>query len=436
MVMVHIGRMAMVTRFACLLAFAGILPQAGVIAAELPAVSNLTLAVAVDLAIRDNPDLKSLSAKWDAMQERPAEAGALANPMLKYSGMDMASGGTWPNTNEKRLMVEQAFPWFGKRGLREGIARKDAEAMYWELESMTRDVVMMVKESYYDLYAVQQVLEITRNDESVLQRMEKIAETMYSTGERTQQDVLKAKSEITMLKQRLLELDAQENTLKAKLNTLINRRADTPLGMVVTPPGSDFTGTQEALFALAATNRPEVHAAQAQIERYELEKKLMGKETVPDYTLGVEYRDVGNNDNMVMFTVGVELPIWRSKYRAGVRDAEKMKASSVAARETAERKSALDVQDASFKLLTARRMLELNKTELMPQAVARFKASEADYQTGKVDFMDFLESQRFLLSVRVMVAMAEGNVGMQFARLERAVGTSLKSDFNSGENRK
>ncbi len=394
---------------------------------EKPADTNLTLTAAVELAVRDNPDLQSLRAKWEAMLERPVQATALPNPMLKYGAMDAAEGGTWQDTNEKRIMVEQQFPWFGKRGLRGGIARKDAEAMRHELETMTREVVMMVKESYFGLYAVQQAIAITQKDQTVLRRMAKISETMYATGERTQQDVLKAQSEITMLKQRLLELEAQENALQAKLNTLLNRRADAPLGAALTPPEPAFNATPDALFALAAANRPEVLAEQTKVERYELEKRLMAKESRPDYQLGVEYRDVGGGENMVMLTVGVELPIWQEKNRAGVREAEKMRASSEAAREAAQRNSALDVQNASFKLLTARRMLALYKTELIPQAETRFSASEADYQTGKTDFMDFLESQRFLLGIRVMAAMAEGDVGMQFARLERAVGAELKA---------
>ena len=148
----------------------------------------------------------------------------------------------------------------------------------------------------------------------------------------------------------------------------------------------------------------------------------MAKESVPDYKLGLEYRDIGASDDMVMFTVSVDLPVWRSKYRAGVREAEKMRASSQSAREAAERQSALDVQDASFKLQTARRTLELYRAELIPQAEARFSASEAGYRTGKVDFMDLLESERFLLGAKMMAAMTEGTVGMQAARLERAVG--------------
>ncbi len=401
-------------------------------AAEATAVSNLTLAAAVELALQDNPGLKSLRERWDAMRERPAQAGTLPNPMFTYSGMDAASGGDWPNTGEKRFMVQQEFSWFGKRALREGIAVKDALSMQWELDSMTREIVMMVKEDYFDLHAVQHVIAITREEEAVVRRMVKAAETMYATGERTQVDVLKAQAEITILKQKCLELLARENTLKAKLNTLFNRRADAPLGAAVTPPALAVVGNLDSFFALAATNRPEVQAAQTQIERYQLEKTLMAKEAMPDYKLGLEYRDIDASDNQVMFTVSVELPLRRTKYRAGVREAEKMRASSQAARAAAERQSALDVQDAAFKLQTARSTLELYRTELIPQAEARFSASEAGYRTGKVDFMDLLESERFLLNARMSYAMEKGSVGMQSARLERAIGTTLPANGAPG----
>lgn len=393
--------------------------------AELSIATNLTLSSAVALAVRDNAELKSQRTKWEAMQERASQADALPNPMFTYSGMDMASGGTWPNTGEKRFMVQQEFPWAGKRGLREGIAVKDAEIMQRELEAMTRDMVMMIKENYFDLYAVQRVIAITREEEAVIRRIVKVTETMYATGERSQVDVLKAQAEITMLKQKLLETQVQENTLKAKLNTLLNRRADAPIGIAITPPEAGVGGNMEPLFALAATNRPEIQAAQIQIERYELEKQLMSKETLPDYKLGLEYRDIAANDNMLMVSVSVDLPIRRAKYRAGIREAEKMRNSSQAAREAAERQSALDVQDAHFKLLTAQRTLDLYRTELIPQATARFDASEAGYRTGKVDFMDLLESERFLLGAKMREAMAAGTVGMLAARMERALGAEV-----------
>lgn len=392
--------------------------------AETPPAEAAPLALdeAVTLAVRDNAELRSRRARWEAMLERPAQARALPNPMFTYGGMDAASGGTWPNTDEKRYMVQQELPWLGKRGLRKGIAIQDAEIMRLELESMTREVVMGVKESYFDLVAVQQVISIMQEEAAVIRRIEKVAETQYATGERPQADVLTAQTELTMLKQKLLDFQAQENTLRAKLNTFLSRRADSPLIVVAPPSQPEIGESGDDLFALAATNRPEILAARAQIERSEMDKKLMAKESMPDYKLGVEYRDLGVGEDMVMFTVGVDLPIWRSKVGAGIREAEKMRESSLAARENAEQLSALDVQDASFKLQTARRTLDLYLTELIPQAEARFHASEAGYRAGKVDFMDLLESERALLGAKMMAAMAEGAVGMQAARLERATG--------------
>ena len=386
----------------------------------------LTLAAAVEIAVRGNPALTSLRAKTRAMQERPAQARALPNPMLTYSGMDMADGGRWPDTNEKRLMVQQEFPWFGKRELREGIAAKDAEAMARELDAMTREVVMRVKESFAELSALRQAIAITREEQTVIPHMVKIAETQYATGSGSQADIIKAQTEITMLKQKLLEMQSQENALAARLNTLLSRRADEAVGPLErTPDAGPLPDDAGALFADAAKSRPEVLAAQTQIERYGLEKKLMEKESLPDYRLGLEYREIGSDADMIMFTVSVELPIRKSKYQAAVREAERMIEASQAVREAAERQSALDVQDASFKLRTARRTLDLYRNELVPQAEARFRASEAGYRTGKSDFLDFLESERFLLSAKTMVAMTEGAVGMQAARLEWAAGVGL-----------
>jgi len=386
-------------------------------------VTNLTLAVATETALRENEQLKSLRAKWEAMQERLAQAGALPNPMLSYSGMDLAEGGDWPDTSEKRVMLQQAFPWFGKRKLREQIAAKDAEALRHELDALSRDLVMWVKEGYYNLYAEQQVIAITRAEALVLQRLAETAQTLYSTGTREQTDLIQAQTEVTLLSQNLLERLAREATLKARLNTLLNRRADSPISALEKPPEPVASDEAATLFEQAAADSPEVRAAQSQVERVELERRLMAKESAPDYRLGLEYRDLRENDNMMMFTVSVDLPIWFEKNRAAVREAEKMLHSSEAARESAKRQNAFDVQDASFRLDSSRRMLALIRRELTPQAEARLNAHEAAYRTGKADFMDLLESERFLLETKLMAVRTEAELGMQAARLERAVGT-------------
>ena len=81
-----------------------------------------------------------------------------------------------------------------------------------------------------------------------------------------------------------------------------------------------------------------------------------------------------------------------------------------------------------FRLRNAQQTLDLYEKELVPQAELRFQASEAGYRAGRVDFMDLLESERFLLNARLMRVMAEGEVGMQNARLERAIGNGVADE--------
>ena len=129
-----------------------------------------------------------------------------------------------------------------------------------------------------------------------------------------------------------------------------------------------------------------------------------------------------------MFMVGMDLPIWGGKNSAGVREAERRIASGRAAVEAAQRKAQFDVREGWFRLRNAQQTLDLYEKELVPQAELRFQASEAGYRAGRVDFMDLLESERFLLNARLMRVMAEGEVGMQNARLERAIGNGVADE--------
>lgn len=398
---------------------------------------DLVPAPLVAEALRSNPRLQAMQASWEAMQERPAQAGALPNPMLTYRGMDISRSGSFPDTNEKRYELEQAFPWFGKRDLRRRLAVQDADAMKSDVATMTREITMLVKETYYGLYSVQKATSITRGEKDLLSQIIKITETKYSTGESGQQDLRKAQSELTMVSQRLLDLESQQSTLKARLNTLLNRDPSAPLGNAIEPPPADAGKELEALLELAQKQRPEISGARIQVERSLLERKLMGKEYMPDMKLGAEYRSFKDgSDDMAMFMVGLEIPLWQGKYKAGTRETDKMIESSRATEEAIRKQTAFEVKDIHFKVLTAKRSVELYRSTLIPQALLRFQASESAYRTGKSDFMDLLESERFLLNAKIMLAMVEGDLGMNLARLERAIGTEPSSGQHEVQNAK
>ena len=386
---------------------------------------SLSLDQAVREALSRNPRLVALGYVRAAMLERPAQAAGLPNPMFTYRGMDATAAGAFPNTGEKRFEIEQPLPGYGKRGLREAVATNEAAVMGTEAEAMAREVVWMVKEAAYELQAVQKALLITRSEDDLLSRMAKVAEVRYAAGEVAQADAVKAQTEITMLKQKRLELEGREKTIRAKLAFLMNIDADQAPATIIAPLPDRPLPDPVALVKSALVKRAEIKGAQLKVDRSELQRKLMTRESPPDYKVGLEYRAIERQDDMVMFMVGVDLPLWRGKTRAAIRESGMMASASEAERTATERQVAFDVQSACYQMATARRTVELYQKELIPQAAVRLQSSEAGYRAGKVDFSDWLESQRFGLTVRIMAVMAEGELGSGWAALERAVGGSL-----------
>lgn len=402
--------------------FAGDTP----VAQESNASAPLTLMEAVSNALAGNPNLLAARAKWEALKNKPAQAGALADPMFTVRGMDMADGGDFPNANEKQFAVEQPLTGFGKGGLRRRAAEYEVQAMEYEYRTMALDLALDVKETYYGLWAARQARDVVRAETNVLARLEAVAQTAYVAGRASQADVLKAQAELTMLEPRLFELDAQIRNLEAKLNVLMGRAAEASIEMAPPPDLPDEVGNADALRGVAEQNRPEIKRAAAELERARIERTRMGRESLPDYRVGFEYRTFRDDEpDMAMFMVGVELPIWRGKIRAGIREADHMATSGQAALEAARQQADLDVRQAGFNAQTARKTLELYRATLVPQARARFEASEAGYRAGQTDFMDLLESERFWLEARILAAMAEGAAGGQAARLDRALGTGI-----------
>lgn len=380
----------------------------------------------VQEVLRNNAELRAARAKWEAAQWRAPQEGALPNPAFSYRGMNKTDGYQFPDSAEKRFEVEQEFPWFGKRGLRSDIANKTAAAIEQEYAATTRRVIRLAKENYFNLAALQQALAITLAEQAVLRRMEEVAAVKYAAGAVSQQDVLKARAEITMLKQRQIDFETQQTAGRAALNALLNRPAQAPLALALTPPPHDLGFARfEQLAAQAAANRPEIKNADIQVARSRLQQQLMTREYFPDYSLGLEYRKNRDSDDQLMFAVGIGLPIWFAKNRAGVREAQKMIESSQAASEAAEKQTMAEVQEIFTQWAAAHRIVDLYAGELIPQAELRFQASEAGYRTGKAGFLDLLESERFLLNARLMHRMAEGNLGTQWARIEWAIGADL-----------
>jgi outer membrane protein TolC len=376
---------------------------------------TLELSELIKAATEGNPEIIAARDRWQSAQEIIEAQRAFPDPQFSYTYY-VESVETRVGPMRNIFGAKQTFPFYGKRDLKAEIAAKEAETSKASYEAISQEVIRQIKKTFYDLFYISTIVDITHNEKAILRRFEHIARTKYATGKGRQQDILKVQVEISRLDDRLLALANQKQTAEAMLNTLVNRPADYPMGKPVQPKFREFFFIKPELFRMAKENRPELRAGIALIEKSEKARSLAKKDYYPDLTIGANYIEIGdgplpvsdNGDDAFNILVSINVPIWRKKLSSQVKSASQM----------------IKAQKNQYEN-TLNRTLSLYSNVLIPQAEHSLRSAEAGYVTGTVSFLDLLDAERVLLRVQFGHWKAYTDYLKRIADMERAVGMEL-----------
>ncbi|MEI6704414.1 MAG: TolC family protein, partial [Deltaproteobacteria bacterium] len=124
-----------------------------------------TLPTLIATALVNNPELKSSQARWQMFTNKVKQVGALEDPMFMFKLQNVLArqpltfGGADPQT-AKVIGISQQLPFWGKRAIKEEVARYEAESYKWAIEERKLELTRMVKETWYQIYAVDKALEV------------------------------------------------------------------------------------------------------------------------------------------------------------------------------------------------------------------------------------------------------------------------------------
>jgi outer membrane protein TolC len=374
------------------------------------------------LARATNAGLHAADARAEGARERVGAARALPDPRLEY-GYYVA-----PERLQGRqeLILAQEFPFFGKRGLRHDVSSSDARIEAHRARGTALDVDFDVKRAFYQYVGLTETARVLESESDLLRRMRDVAQVRYASGTSEQQEVLKIELSLSRL--------ADETTLntrdiaatRAFLNELVGRTATSPLEAPTWSIPDVSRIDTLAVADSALVHRPDVAEAREQIARAEASRRLAKKEYIPDFMLGVDYQFGAGEDGWWELMTGINLPIWLGQRRAMVHEAEAMQRAAQYDLTAATLQSDREVEEAADRARAARERFDRFKSAILPQAEAAFSSSEAGYRSGRVGFLDYLDSERTLLETRREYAGVIADLGMQMAALERAVASAPK----------
>ncbi len=378
------------------------------------------LAALVYSAVRTHPRVLQARAKAEAAMARAGGAGSLDDPML-FLKTDSTPFGTGGGDPVRSAGLSQTFA-LGKLGPRSDIALAEAGKEVEEYRRAVNDIAAEVRRAWADYAIALKEREIHNRHAELMKAFIDVAETKYSNGKVSQQDVLEGRSGAAMIHVSLTETSSNLEAARALIVELTGLEPPAP---VLHPKA--LTIPLDRVLEIAAASRPELRRAQREIARAEAAQTLASRERwIPDITAEVEYLQMPSEDDAFAATLGFNLP-WFSPARKAAETAAARELDAAKLGLEAERRSVTrEVTAAWHKLKSALASYETFTKDLVPRGEQTLEVARTNYEKDRVDFLRFLKAEQDLRTVELEAARAAARVELAWADLERATGADLR----------
>jgi outer membrane protein TolC len=244
----------------------------------------------------------------------------------------------------------------------------------------------------------------------------------YAAGTAPQSDVLRAEVEVARLEALARALVSEVRAAESMLATSLGLDAEVAIPALEAVTVAEPQPPWPVLHA-ALAERPELTAVRADIARAEAEVQVMRDMYRPMATIrtGPSYTMTDGAGWMAM--VGVSLPIWRGKLKAGVAEAEAMRAMSEADLRAMTRMFEGEAAVAVNQVQAWRDRQRALTTDVLPRARMAIDPAIAGYSAGQLPLVSVIEAVQAWWLVQADVITADVELGLAWVRLGRAIGS-------------
>jgi outer membrane protein TolC len=384
---------------------------------------------------KNNPQIQAARQSAEASRQVRTQVATLPDPQVMVQHFSVGSprpfaGYTNSDFAYIGLGFSQDIPYPGKLRLRGEIAKKDADVMLQQAESVRRSVLRQVKTAYVQLSYLAKRAAILDSDGEFLKQVEQAAEARYRSGMGNQQEVLQAQIERTKLLREITMNQLERGKAQAALKQLLGRAQTSPDIETEELAETATTHTFDELLEAAKANNPDLAAAREAIAKQSLQVDLAKKDFYPDFNVQYMWQrtDPTQFRAYYMATFGMRIPIYRGRRQRPELTQAQMEQSR------ARSESEARVQQTAFALrqefLTQEKSAELLKIYregLIPQARAELQAGMAAYESSRQDFQALLASFLDVLKLDEEYWQTLQEHESALAHLEELTGAELRA---------
>ncbi|CAN5155740.1 TolC family protein [soil metagenome] len=378
------------------------------------------------LAVEHHPSVAAARHRAARLAAKVPQERALPDPMAEIAPIG-AMAETAAGSVDVMGGVTQKIPFPGKRDQAAAAAEREAAAALAEVGTQALKLTEQVHAAWWDLYLAEQTLSLTRESRSVLQAIRDAVDARVAAGQAGQADQIRLSNEITLLDRDLAEAAQVGQSARARLNSLLNRPPGARLPTARATP-IPTTASLESLLASAQVHHPEIAAAEQRASAFHHRLKRAELERFPDFTIGLAgaavsspgLSPVATSRDQLYATLGINIPLWQEPRKAMIREAREGIAETDAMLASTRADLRYRVEDAWFRVRTAREISDLFETRLIPEARQAYDVTLTGYSAGSSSFTDLVETWRQTLAYRLQLSRNRAQLGKAAATLRAA----------------
>ncbi len=373
-------------------AVAGLIPSLGPTSDQ----QSLSLDEAVEIAVTaEDPAYARFDARASAQEDRAVSDSQLPDPMLRTAlanfPTDTFEYGQEPMT-QIQVGLRQEIPRGSTLRLNREKRQGEADIERMRREATVRNVELAVRLAWFDKFFASNAQDVVNESRNAVSDLIDALIASYAQGKLTSQDVLRAELELSLLDDKIEELQRQQANAEAELARYIGADASRPLPDQL--PGLSTPGTVNEIEA-RLVRHPVVRVSDAMIDVEETDVELAKQAYKPAWAIEGGYGARGA-DRADLASVGVSLtiPLFTGKRQDRALSAARKDRSA------AELDRATTLLDLRRDLIRSyadwtqlERRVNLYDDAVVKRAGETADASVAAYGGGRADFPELIRSQ-------------------------------------------
>ena len=388
----------------------------------------MTLNEAVEIALKNNPDVQSVRLEEGAAQGRLDQAGLLlrSNPVIEGS---VSRKDTLPEGGEKaknfEVRLSQEFELAGQRGLRVDAARSGREKALLDIRDRERVLIAAVKDAFARALAAKRRIELAGEAVKLQEEMVASAAVKFQSGDISALEQNLADVELGKARRDKMLAERERRETLLRLQEVLGVKPSVSFSIEgELPSEAPVIPEKDKMLASVIQQRPDVQSAAAEATQAKAAMKLAGREAIPSVIVSGFYNhDTWLNEAGVMLSF--PLPFFDRK-QADRKEAAAKAGQALIKQASLGRTIEGEIMEAHANLAAAAEELSLFKKDFLGKTMENLSLMNLAFKEGKFGFFEVRLAQKDTIDAQF--AYLESQVRLQLAlnAWEKATGGNLK----------